>query len=187
MSWWQDATCRLFCSLLTCRSPWPSSQTSSKALKVEWKILLLFTTAGGPSLATAPIQMVSSSSIAAGQDYQVDHRARGRLAWYPQFPFLLSPDSAPGLCELPRSFWDSIPLLQVLRISFFQLNLFGGQSTWYFSYFCWPSLSMFFFFLFVLTGLLLLLKTSLLVMRTVLGDTPFSILTGSSMPFAFLI
>lgn len=27
MSWWQDATCRLFCSLLTCRGPWPSSQT----------------------------------------------------------------------------------------------------------------------------------------------------------------
>lgn len=49
MPCWQDDTCKLFCSLLTCRGPWPSSQTHSKALKVKWKIPLLFVVLGDPS------------------------------------------------------------------------------------------------------------------------------------------
>lgn len=49
MPCWQDDTCKLFHSLLTCRGPWPSSQTHSKALKVRWKIPLLFVALGDPS------------------------------------------------------------------------------------------------------------------------------------------
>lgn len=93
MSWRQDHTRRLFCSLLTCSiDPWPSSQTFSKTLQVEWKIPLLLV-APAVSLAITLIQMWAPPPLdRMRQDSQVDHRARGRLAWYPRPPFLFSPD-----------------------------------------------------------------------------------------------
>lgn len=88
MSCWQDDTCKLFRFLLTCKGPWPSSQTHSKTLKVKWRppcSLLLLVTSSQPGY---------NSYLDGGLFVhwsrgrcQVDHRARDIHSDTLSFPF----------------------------------------------------------------------------------------------------
>lgn len=179
MSCWQDDTCKLFCLLLTCKGPWPSSQTHSKTLKVKWRS------------SCSSLLLVTSSQ--PGYNSYLDgglfvHWSRGRIAkWITgQGLYTLIPSVSLSvlawLCtrefQAPSVFlgFDSIPADPAGQVLSAFCSAKSVSGAVYLVLLTFPAVFLSCAFLLVLIGLFLLLKTYfilLLVEGADMGDTLF--------------